>query len=334
MSAARPGDRRRASAGRRRSSASRRTPRRARQWCWRRRATRRSTTSAASIAALTTLRYDAPGDPALAARMTALLRAAGIAGASRSTKAASTTAPGPRCATSIPTRDIPIVPLRLRARAIRRRSQFALGARSLARSPTGVRRSAAAASPTTCGACSAGGLACVPTRRGRRSRERGVPPLDRRTRDGARLGRPVRLPQPGAARGRHASDRRRICCPGTWPPAPADATRRRCASTPARPWAASAWMPTLSGRRLRCWRVRFTSARRSPPERARPGVRPSGARRAVRAAIARAAAQRRSAAAPILSAPSSTTLPAGRCGFDAQQVALHGRRRRPSAAGR
>ena len=46
------------------------------------------------------------------------------------------------------------------------------------------------------------------SRPARARRQRGVPPLDRRARQGARLGRALRLSQPGAARGRHAPDRR------------------------------------------------------------------------------------------------------------------------------
>ena len=119
--------------------------------------------------ALNELRYDAPGDPALAARVTGAAAGGRHRRAAASTKAASTTASGPRCATSTrtPTSRCCRWPS---CRAMRRRSSSRSAPRSRRWPTKACSCSAAAASRTTCGACSRRRPASA-TRRSRRSPE-------------------------------------------------------------------------------------------------------------------------------------------------------------------
>ena len=205
---------------------------------------------------LNEMRYDAPGDPALATRMTALLRAAGI-DAQQVDEGGLDHGAWTALRYIYPDADIPIVPLAFvpgdpPAQAVRaRRGPRVAGRRGRARPRQRQHHAQPAAGLQRRRPASRQGAAGDPG-------ERGLPPLVRRARGGARLGRALRLSRPGAACRRHASDRR----------APAALVRgrrrrrprasRRCASTPARPWAASAWTPTRSAR------TRRASPRRSP----------------------------------------------------------------------
>ena len=163
---------------------------------------------------LRTLRYDAAGDPALAAR---ILRAAAVGGNRRAEGRPGRARPRrlDRAALPLPGREHPDRPARVRSErpaggAVRaRRGARAAGARRRAR-PRQRQHHAQPAPPVRERAASAG-------RPARARRQRRVSPLDRRARAGAGLERALRLPQPGAARGRHASDRR----------APAAVVRRR-----------------------------------------------------------------------------------------------------------
>ena len=164
-----------------------------------------------------------PARPTSRRACEALLAEAGIAAQTRRPRAASTTARGRRCATSIrlPTSRCCRSPS-CRARA--RRSSSRSARRSRRSPPRACSCSAAAASRTTCAACSP--TACAPpTDQPEIAGKPGVPRLDRASAAGARLGRTVRLSQPGAARGRHASDRR----------APAAVVRRGRRRRPRRP---------------------------------------------------------------------------------------------------
>ena len=229
---------------------------------------------------LRTLRYDAAGDPALAARMLQLLQSAGIDAQTRRPGR-----PRPRRVDRAslhlsrgrhPGRSARLRPRRFAGGAVQaRRGAAAADRRRRARrrqrqhhpqpAPP-VRRTGSGRAPTS---------PKPPTTR----RSATGSPSARRRATGTRC-------SPIAARRRTRSRCTRptsTCCRGTSPPAPAAATRCRCASTTARRWAASAWTPMRSA-------PRAGDARRGPgATRAAAGLR----RRALSAPSARCRRRRR-----------------------------------------
>ena len=193
---------------------------------------------------LFTLRYDAPGDPALAARIVGLLRAAGI-DADSVDQGGLDHGAWTALRFLFPAADIPIVPLAF-VPSDSPAKQFALGEALAPLTKKASSSSAAAASPTTC-AASSRAAACIPTASSPRSPRSAPFAAGSPTARGARLGRALRLPQRARRTPSTCIRPTSTCCRDSSPPVPAAARRRRCACTTARRWAASAWTPMPSG---------------------------------------------------------------------------------------
>ena len=195
---------------------------------------------------LFTLRYDAPGDPALAARVLALLRSAGI-GAESVDQGGLDHGAWTALRFLYPEADIPIVPLAFVPSDSPAR-QFALGAALAPLTQEGVLvLGSGSITHNLRRVFSGGGLHPdkiqpeIPSRR----RSAAGSPTARARSTGTRSSPTARARRTASTCTRPTS----TCCPGTSPPVPAAARRRRCACTTARPWAASAWTRTRSDRR-------------------------------------------------------------------------------------